>query len=113
MRCAAAQEAIKIDGINNILLAEQEADRIRAEAKSAVEAAFAEAEAYRSAALENARKTAASEAQRLTQQAEQRAEERRTELNAVTAVRLSELEQLADKRTANAVAWLAEQITEV
>ncbi len=102
-----------MDGIDAILQAEQEAERIRREAKEAADALLADAEGYRRRILEEARRDCENEQQRALEQAEKRASERRAELSAVAQVKEEELRSEAGGRLEKTAAWIAERIAEL
>ena len=64
-----------MDGIDEILQAEKEADRIRREARAEAEAILGSAEGYRQRTLETARREGEEEKLRLADNARKRAEE--------------------------------------
>ena len=102
-----------MDGIDAILQAEQEAERIRREAKEQADALLADAEGYRQRILEEARKECETEQQRLLEQAEKRASERRGELSVVAQVKEEELRSEAGGKLEKTAAWIAERIAEL
>ena len=102
-----------MDGIDAILQAEQEAERIRWEAKEAADALLADAEAYRRRILEDARNDSEKEQQRALEQAEKRASERMAELSVVAQVKEAELRSEAGGRLETTAAWIAERIAEL
>ena len=102
-----------MDGIDAILQAEQEAERIRREAKEAADTLLADAEGYRQRILEEARRECETEQQRLLEQAEKRASERRGELSVVAQVKEAELRSEAGGRLETMAAWIAERIAEL
>ena len=102
-----------MDGIEAILQAEKEAERIRRDAREAAEALLGEAEGYRQRVLEEARREGESEQQRLLEQAEKRAGERRAELAVVAEVKDAELRSEAGKKLEAAAAWIAERLADI
>jgi vacuolar-type H+-ATPase subunit H len=102
-----------MDGIDAILQAEQEAERIRREAKEAADALLADAEGYRQRILEETRRECEKEQQRMLEQAEKRASERRAELGVVAQVKEAELRSEAGGKLEAAAAWIAERIAEL
>lgn len=102
-----------MDGIDEILRAEKDAERIRRETAEAVGAILGSAEGYRTTALEEARREGEEEAQRLLALAEERAKARREELSVIANVKNEELQAKAAERMAKAAGWLAERIAEV
>ncbi len=99
-----------MDGIDAILQAEKEAERIRREAQVEAEALIGSAEGYRQRALESARREGEDEKQRLLDGARKRAEERKAELRVVSEVKNAELRSEAEKRLDAAAKQIAERI---
>ena len=87
-----------MDGIEAILQAEQEAERIRRDARIEADALLGSAEGYRQRALEAARREGEDEKQRLLDNARKRAEDRKAELRVVAEVKNAELRSEAPKR---------------
>ena len=102
-----------MDGIDEILKAEKEAERILREAKEAAAAAEGSAEGYRIRALETARRLGEEEAAALVKAGEERAARRREELKAVADVKNSELRARAEENMEKAAAWVAQALSEV
>ena len=102
-----------MDGINEILQAEKEADRIRREARAEAEAILGSAEGYRQRTMDTARREGEEEMQRLLDNAVKRAEERKAELRAVAGVKQEEMRSEAEKRLDSAAGKIAERIAEV
>ncbi len=99
-----------MDGIDAILQAEKEAERIRREAKTEAEGLLGSAEGYRQRALETARREGEDEQQRLLENARRRAEERKAELRVVADVKNAELRSKAENRLEAAAKQIAERI---
>lgn len=99
-----------MDGIDAILQAEKEAERIRREAKTEAEALLGSAEGYRQRALDTARREGEDEQQRLLENARRRAEERKAELRVVADVKNAELRSKAENRLEAAAKQIAERI---
>ena len=99
-----------MDGIDEILRAEQEAVRIRKSADEAAEALLGSADGFRQNALETARREGDSEKARLLADAEKRAQEKREELRILADVKNDELRQKAAARLDDAAVWIAERI---
>ncbi len=99
-----------MDGIDAILQAEKEAERIRREARVEADAMIGSAEGYRQRALETARREGEDEKQRLLDGARKRAEERKAELRVVAEVKNAELRSEAEKRLDAAAKQIAERI---
>ena len=102
-----------MDGIDEILQAEKEADRIRREARAEAEAILGSAEGYRQRTLDTARREGEEEMQRMLDNAVKRAEARKAELRAVAGVKHEEMRREAEKRLADAAGKIAERIAEV
>ena len=102
-----------MDGIDEILKAEKEAERILREAKEAAAAAEGSAEGYRSRALETARRLGEEEAAALLKASEERAGNRREELKAVADVKNGELRARAEENLEKTAAWIAQALSEV
>ena len=102
-----------MDGIDEILKAEKEAERILRDAKDASAAAEGSAEGYRIRALETARRLGEEEAAALVKAGEERAARRREELKAVADVKNSELRARAEENLEKTAAWLARALSEV
>jgi vacuolar-type H+-ATPase subunit H len=108
------QEAMdNMDGIDEILKAEQEAEHVRRDAREQAAAAEGSAEGYRTRTLEAARRDGEEEAAALLKAAEERAERRRQELSAVAEVKRTELRAKAEANLEQAAAWLAKALSEV
>ena len=101
-----------MDGINEILRAEAEAEQLRKAAAAEAAALLETAELYRSEALEKARKAGDQEAKRLMEAAGQRARQRLQELAVVAELNDSQLEAEGAEKLDAAAAWLAERIAE-
>lgn len=99
-----------MDGIDEILRAEQEAVRIRRSADEAAEALLGSADGFRQDALETARREGDSEKTRLLADAEKRAQTKRKELRILADVRNDELRQKAAERLDAVAVWIAERI---
>lgn len=99
-----------MDGIDAILQAEKEAERIRREARVEADALLGSAEGYRQRALEAARREGEDEKQRLLDNARKRAEDRKAELRVVAEVRNAELRSEAENKLDEAAKMLAERI---
>ena len=99
-----------MDGIDEILRAEQEAVRIRRNADEAAEALLGSADGFRQDALETARREGDSEKARLLADAEKRAQTKRKELRILADVRNDELRQKAVERLDATAVWIAERI---
>ena len=99
-----------MEGIDVILQAEKEAERIRRDAKVEAEALLGSAEGYRQHTLEAARREGEAEAERLLEQAEKRAEARKAELKALAAGKNEALRSEALKRLDSAAEAIAERI---
>ena len=102
-----------MDGIDEILKAEKEAERILREAKEAAAAAEGSAEGYRTRALEKARREGEEEAAALVKAGEERAARRREELEAVADVKNTELRAKAEENMEKTAAWLVRALSEV
>ncbi len=102
-----------MDGIDEILKAEKEAERILREAREAAAAAEGSAEGYRSRTLASARREGEEEAEGLVRAGEERAARRREELRAVAEVKNSELRARAEGNLEKTAAWLAQALSEV
>ena len=102
-----------MDGIDEILKAEKEAERILRDAREAAAAAEGSAEGYRTRTLEQARRDGEEEAAALVKAGEERAARRREELRAVAEVKNSELRGKAEENMEKAAAWLAQALSEV
>jgi len=102
-----------MDGIDEILKAEKEAEGILRKAREEAAAAEGSAEGYRGRVLARARREGEEEAARLVQAGEERAAKRREELRAVADVKNSELRAQAEANMDKAAAWLAQQLAEV
>ena len=99
-----------MDGIEAILTAEKEAERIRREARIEAEALLGSAEGYRQRSLETARREGEEEQQRMLENAQKRAESRKAELRVVAEVKNAELRAEAEKRLEAAAKQIAERI---
>ena len=99
-----------MNGIDEILCAEQEAVRIRRNADEAAEALLGSADGYRQAAMETARREGDSEKARLLADAEDRAQKKREELRRLADVKNDELRQKAAERIDATAVWIAERI---
>jgi vacuolar-type H+-ATPase subunit H len=99
-----------MDGIEAILQAEQEAERIRRDARIEADALLGSAEGYRQRALEAARREGEDEKQRLLDNARKRAEDRKAELRVVAEVKNAELRSEAEKRLEETAKQIAERI---
>jgi len=102
-----------MDGINDILQAEQDAKYIRQKGKETAEALFLSAEDYRQNITEDARRRGEEEKARLISMAHKRAQARLNELGTVSSVRDEELKARAEQAMEQTAAWIAEKITEV
>ena len=102
-----------MDGMEAILQAEKEAERIRLEAREAAQVLLTDAEAYRQIILDEVRRQAEKEQLRLLEQAERRAQERRAELLVIADVREAELRSAVEARLDKTAAWIADQISEI
>ena len=108
------REAIEnMDGIDEILKAEKEAERILREAKEAAAAAEGSAEGYRSRTLEAARRQGEEEAAELLKAGEERARRRQEELKAIADVKNGELRARAEENLEKTAAWIARALSEV
>lgn len=99
-----------MDGIDEILRAEQEAVSIRRSADEAAEALLGSADGYRQDVLETARREGDSETARLLADAENRAQVKREELRALADEKNDALRQQAAERLDSTAAWIAERI---
>ena len=99
-----------MDGIDEILQAEKEAERIRREARIEADALLGSAEGYRQRALEAARREGEDEKQRLMDSARKRAEDRMAELKVVAEVKNAELRAEAENKLEQAAKQIAERI---
>ena len=99
-----------MDGIDAILQAEKEAERIRREARIEADALLGSAEGYRQRALEAARREGEDEKQRLLDSARKRAEDRMAELKVVAEVKNAELRAEAENKLEEAAKQIAERI---
>ncbi len=99
-----------MDGIDAILQAEKEAERIRREARIEADALLGSAEGYRQRVLETARREGEEEKERLLDAARKRAEDRKAELRVVAEVKNAELRAEADKKLDAAAKLIAERI---
>ena len=99
-----------MDGIDAILQAEKEAERIRRDARVEADALLGSAEGYRQRTLDAARLEGEDEKQQLLDNARKRAEERKAELRIVADVKNSELRAEAEKRLDAAAKMIAERI---
>ena len=99
-----------MDGIDAILQAEKEADRIRREARIEADALLGSAEGYRQRVLDEARREGEDEKQRILDNARKRAEDRKAELQVVAEVKNAALRSEAEKRLDEAAKTLAERI---
>ena len=99
-----------MDGIDAILQAEKEAERIRREARIEADALLGSAEGYRQRAIEAARREGEDEKQRLMDSARKRAEDRMAELKIVAEVKNAELRAEAEKKLEEAAKQIAERI---
>ena len=102
-----------MDGIDEILKAEREAERILRDAREAAAAAEGSAEGYRTRILTTARREGEEEAESLLKAGEERAARRREELQAVADVKKSELRARAEGNLEKAASWLAQALSEV
>lgn len=101
-----------MDGINEILRAETEAEQIRKAGAEEAAALLEAAELYRAEALDNARKTGDLEVKRLIDAAGQRARQRLQELAVVAELNDSRLETEGAEKLDATAQWLAERIAE-
>ncbi len=99
-----------MDGIDSILQAEKEAERLRREARTEADALLGSAEGYRQRALEAARREGEAEQQRLLDNARKRAEDRKAELQTVAGLKNDELRAEAERRLDAAAKMIAERI---
>ena len=99
-----------MDGIDAILQAEKEAERIRREAQIEADALLGSAEGYRQRVLEAARREGEEESRRLADSARKRAEDRKAELRIVAEVKSAELRAEAEKKLDAAAKLIAERI---
>ncbi len=99
-----------MDGIDAILQAEKEAERIRRDARIEADALMGSAEGYRQRALEAARREGEEEQQRLLDNARRRAEDRKAELRTVAALKDGELRSKAESKLDMAAKMIAERI---
>ena len=99
-----------MDGIDAILQAEKEAERIRREARVEADALLGSAEGYRQRVLEAARREGEDEKQRLLDNARKRAEDRKAELRVVAEVRNAERRSEAENKLDEAAKMLADRI---
>ena len=99
-----------MDGIDAILQAEKEAERIRREARIEADALLGSAEGYRQRTLESARREGEDEKLRLADNARKRAEERIAELKVVADVKNAELRAEAEKKLEETAKMIAERI---
>ncbi len=99
-----------MDGIDAILQAEKEAERIRREARIEADALLGSAEGYRERAIEAARREGEDEKQRLMEEARKRAEDRMAELRVVAEVKNAELRAEAEKKLDETAKMIAERI---
>ncbi|MBR2716314.1 MAG: hypothetical protein IKP17_05310 [Oscillospiraceae bacterium] len=99
-----------MDGIDVILQAEKEAERIRRDAQIEAEAAVGSAEGYRQRAMEAARREGEEEIRQLADQAEKRANVRRAELKAVADAKNAAMRSEAEARLDSAAEKIAERI---
>ena len=99
-----------MDGIDAILQAEKEAERLRREARIEADALLGSAEGYRQRVLEAARREGDEEKQRLLDSAQKRAEDRKAELRVVAEVKNAELRAEAEKKLDAAAKLIAERI---
>ena len=99
-----------MDGIDAILQAEKEAERIRREAQIEADALLGSAEGYRQRVLEAARREGEEESRRLADSARKRAEDRKAELRVVAEVKNAELRAEAEKKLDAAAKLIAERI---
>ena len=99
-----------MDGIDAILQAEKEAERIRREARIEADALLGSAEGYRQRAIEAARRESDEERQRLLESAQKRAEDRIAELRVVAEVKNAELRSAAETKLGEAAKQIAERI---
>ena len=99
-----------MDGIDAILQAEKEAERIRRDARIEADALLGSADGYRQRALEAARREGEAEQQRLLENARKRAADRSAELHAVAEVKNDELRAEAERRLDAAAKMIAERI---
>ena len=99
-----------MDGIDAILQAEKEAERIRREARIEADALLGSAEGYRQRAIEAARREGDEERQRLLESAQKRAEDRIAELRVVAEVKNAELRSAAETKLGEAAKQIAERI---
>ena len=99
-----------MDGIDAILQAEKEAERIRREARIEADALLGSAEGYRQRAIEAARREGEDEKQRLLESAQKRAEDRIAELRVVAEVKNAELRSAAETKLGEAAKQIAERI---
>ena len=101
-----------MEGIDAILQAEKEAERIRQEAREAADALLGSVEGYRQRVLDEAQREGEETQQHLLEQAEQRAEARKAELRALADVKDAELRSAASGKLEAAAQWIAERIAE-
>ncbi len=99
-----------MDGIDAILQAEKEAERIRREARIEADALLGSAEGYRERAIEAARREGEDEKQRLMEEARKRAADRMAELRVVAEVKNAELRAEAEKKLDETAKMIAERI---
>ena len=99
-----------MDGIDAILQAEKEAERIRRDARIEADALMGSAEGYRQRALEDARREGEEEQQRLLDNARRRAEDRKAELRTVAELKDDELRSKAESKLDVAAKMIAERI---
>ncbi len=99
-----------MDGIDAILQAEKEAERIRLEARIEADALLGSAEGYRQRALEAARREGEDEKLRLAENARKRAEDRIAELRVVADVKNAELRAEAETKLEETAKMIAERI---
>ena len=99
-----------MDGIDAILQAEKEAERIRREARIEAEALLGSAEGYRQRALEEAKRESEDEKLRLMESARKRAEERIAEKRVVADVKDGELRAGAERKMEETAKMIAERI---
>lgn len=102
-----------MDGIDEILRAEQDAAKLRRDAEEAAEALLGSAEGYRLEVMQNAQREGDAERARLLENAERRAEARRAELKMLADVKNDSLRSAAAERMDAAAAFIAARIAEV
>ena len=99
-----------MEGMEQILASEKEAEDLRKAAKAEAEALLAAADSYRERAMEAARREGEEEQRRVLENAGVRARERLKELKVVAEVRNASLRSDAEGKLDSAAAWIAERI---